>query len=310
MTSAPPPADRVSPAGLGFALAAYGVWGFLPLAFVFLAPAGAVEVVSWRIVFGVVFCAILLTVTRGWSRFMSLARDARAFGLLSLAAVLILVNWGVFIYATLAGHVVEGALGYFINPIFTVILGVVVLRERLRPLQWIAVGVSVVAVIVLVVGYGSFPWIALTLAFSFGMYGFVKRAVGPRADAISGMTVETAVLSPFAVAALVVVQLTSGLVIGTQAPWHTAIMLSLGALTATPLILFAAAARRLPLVYMGLIQYVAPVLQFIIGVWLLREAMPAERWLGFGLVWIALILLTIDMFLRKPSVGALARRGS
>lgn len=305
MTSTPPLRDRVSPSGLGFAIAAYGLWGFLPLAFVFLSPAGAVEIVSWRIVFGVLFCVLLLTVTRGWTRFGALVRDRRAFGLLSLAAVLILVNWGVFIYATLSGHVLEGALGYFINPLFTVLLGVVVLRERLRPLQWGAVAVGVVAVVVLVVGYGSFPWIAITLATSFALYGFVKRAVGPRADAIGGMTVETAVLSPLAIIALVAVQLTSGLVIGTQAPWHTAIMLSLGALTATPLILFAAAARRLPLVYMGLIQYLAPVMQFIIGVWLLHEAMPPERWLGFGLVWVALILLTVDMFLRKPSVGAL-----
>lgn len=310
MTSAPPPADRVTSSGLTFAIVAYGLWGFLPLAFVYLAPAGAVEIVSWRIVFGVVFCAILISITGGWRSFRLLIRDRRAVGLLSLAAALILVNWGVFISAALDGHVVEGALGYFINPIITVLLGVVVLKERLRLLQWAAVGVSVVAVLILVVGYGSFPWIAIVLALSFGFYGFVKRAVGPRADAIGGMTVETAVLSPLAIGALLVVHATSGLVIGTQAPWHTTVMLSLGALTATPLILFAAAARRLPLVYMGLVQYLAPVLQFAVGVWVLHEAMPPERWLGFGMVWLALILLTIDMFLRKPSSGALTGHDS
>jgi chloramphenicol-sensitive protein RarD len=311
VTSAPPLRDRVSPSGLGFAFTVYVYWGFLPLAFVVLAPAGAVEIVSWRILFGVLFCALLVTVTRGWSRVLAVVRDRTAFGLLSLAAVLILINWGVFIYATLSGHVLEGALGYFINPIFTVLLGVIVLRERLRPLQWVAVGVSAIAVVVLVVGYGSFPWIAITLATSFALYGFVKRAVGPRADAIGGMTVETAVLSPLAVVALVGVHLVGGgIVIGTQAPWHTVIMLSLGALTATPLILFAAAARRLPLVYMGLIQYLAPVIQFMIGVWILHEAMPPERWLGFGLVWLALILLTVDMFVRKPQLGAVPGHGT
>lgn len=302
--SAVPERDRVSPSGLGFAFAAYGLWGFLPLAFAYLAPATAVEVVAWRIVFGVVFCAVLLTVTRGWTRFAALVRDRRAFLLLTVAAVLILINWGVFIYATLDGHVVEGALGYFINPIFTVILGVVVLRERLSILQTLAVAVSVVAVVVLVVAYGSFPWIALTLAFSFGMYGFVKRAVGPRADAIGGMTIETAVLSPLAIAALVWVQLDTGLVIGTQAPWHTVIMLSLGAITAIPLILFAAAARRLPLVPIGLIQYVAPIMQFILGVWVLHEQMPPERWAGFALVWVALIILSVDMIVRNRSTTA------
>lgn len=310
MKPAPPAADRVTPSGLAFAITAYGLWGFLPLAFVFLAPAGAAEVVSWRIVFGVIFCAILLAVTRGWRSFGLLVRDRRAVGMLSIAAVLILINWSVFISAALTGHVVEGALGYFINPIVTVLLGVIVLKERLRPLQWAAVGVSVLAVIILVVGYGAFPWIAIVLALSFGFYGFVKRAVGPRADAIGGMTVETAVLSPLAIGALVVVQSTSGLVIGTQAPWHTGVMLALGAITATPLILFAAAARRLPLVYMGLVQYLAPVLQFAVGVWVLHEAMPPERWLGFGMVWLALVILTIDMFLRKPSSGALANHDS
>ncbi len=301
MTSAPPTPDRVTGSGLAFAVSAYLLWGILPLAFVLLISSGPVEIVAWRIVFSLVFCALLLTVTRGWGRFVALAKDRRTSGSLALAAVFILVNWSVFIWATVNGHVVEASLGYFTNPIVTVLLGVLVLREKLRPLQWVAVGVSAVAVLVLAIGYGSFPWIALSLAFSFGLYGLVKKQVGPKADAIGGLTMETLVLAPIAIVALVVMQLTTGLTIGTISPLHTAVMLSVGVLTAIPLLLFAAAARRLPLVYLGLVQYLAPILQLIIGVWLLHEAMPPERWLGFGIVWVALAILTIDMFVRGRS---------
>jgi chloramphenicol-sensitive protein RarD len=310
VSSIAPAPDRISGAGLAYAVSAYVLWGILPLAFLLLVPSSAVEIVSWRIVFSLVFCALLLTATRGWARFLGIARDRAAVGWLSLAAAFILVNWSVFIFATVTGHVVEAALGYFTNPIVTVLLGVIVLRERLRPLQWLAVGISAVAVLVLAIGYGSFPWIALSLAFSFGLYGFVKKKVGPQADAIGGLTMETLVLSPLAAIALVIVGFTSGLTIGTQEPLHTAVMLSVGAITAIPLLLFAAAARRLPLVYLGLVQYVAPIMQFTIGVWLLHEAMPPERWVGFGIVWLALAILTIDMFLRKPSSQALASNGT
>lgn len=310
MSTIAPVPDRISGAGLAYAVSAYVLWGILPLAFLLLVPSSAVEIVSWRIVFSLVFCVLLLTATRGWARFLGIARDRAAVGWLSIAAAFILVNWSVFIFATVTGHVVEAALGYFTNPIVTVLLGVIVLRERLRPLQWLAVGISAVAVLVLAIGYGSFPWIALSLAFSFGLYGFVKKKVGPQADAIGGLTMETLVLSPLAAVALVVVGLTSGLTIGTQEPLHTAVMLSVGAITAIPLLLFAAAARRLPLVYLGLVQYVAPIMQFTIGVWLLHEAMPPERWVGFGIVWLALAILTIDMFLRKPSSQALASNGT
>jgi chloramphenicol-sensitive protein RarD len=271
---------------------------------VLLISSGPVEIVAWRIVFSLVFCALLLTVTRGWGRFAALARDRRTTGALALAAVFILVNWSVFIWATVNGHVVEASLGYFTNPIVTVLLGVLVLREKLRPLQWVAVGVSAIAVLVLAIGYGSFPWIALSLAFSFGLYGLVKKQVGPKADAIGGLTMETLVLAPLALVALVVMQVTTGLTIGTISPLHTVVMLSVGVLTAIPLLLFAAAARRLPLVYLGLVQYLAPILQLIIGVWLLQEAMPPERWLGFGIVWIALAILTVDMFTRGRSSRA------
>lgn len=281
--------------GLGFAIGAYGLWGFLPLYFLLLAPVGPFEIVALRILLALVFCAALLTVTRSWRSLWNLVRQPRVLGIMAIAGVLIYINWQVYIFAILTGHVVEGALGYFINPIVTVALGVVFLRERLRIAQWVAVGISVVAILIIAIGYGAFPWIALTLAFSFGLYGYIKKRVGAQVDAVGGLTIETALLTPVAIAILVIVASTSGIVTGTQGVPHLILTLCAGAITATPLLLFAAAARRLPLVYIGLTQYLAPALQFVIGVAILHEDMPLERWIGFGLVWVALMVLTVDM---------------
>ena len=281
--------------GVTFAVAAYVLWGFLPLYFAALAPAGAVEVVAWRVLLSLVFCAALLTVTRGWPALIAIMRDRRTMLTMGAAGIFILVNWLVYVFAALSGHVVEASLGYFTNPIVTVLLGVIVLRERLRPLQWVAIGFSAIAVLVLAVNYGKFPWIALALAFSFGLYGFIKKQVGGRVDAISGLTIETAWLAPAAAVAVIVIALNGGLVMGSAGTGHTVLLLLAGGITAIPLLLFAAAARRLPLVYLGLTQYFAPVIQFLIGVFVFREDMPFARWAGFTLVWIALIVLTIDM---------------
>lgn len=281
--------------GLAFAIAAYGIWGFLPLYFGALVPAGAIEIVAWRILLSLAFCAILLTVTRGWPAFLAIARDRRTVLLLGAAGVFILVNWLVYVFAAITGHLVEASLGYFTNPIVTVLLGVVLLRERLRAMQWIAVAISAVALLVLAVGYGRFPWIALALALSFGLYGFIKKSVGGTVDAISGLTIETAWLAPVAGTAVGVLLANGNLVLGTQSAGHTALLLCAGAITSVPLLFFAAAARRLPLVYIGLSQYLTPVLQLAIGVVLLHEEMPPARWFGFALVWIALIVLTVDM---------------
>ena len=285
--------------GLAFAVGSYVLWGFLPVLFVSLQPAGPVEIVAWRIVLSLVFCAVLISLTRGWPRLLAILRDRATILTLTIAGVFILVNWLVYVYASVTGHVVEASLGYFTNPIVTVLLGVIVLRERLRRMQWVAIGVSVVAVLVLAIGYGSFPWIAMTLAVSFGLYGLVKKRVGPKADAISGLTIETAVLAPPAAIALIVVGATGGMTVATEGVGHAALILSLGIATAVPLILFAAASRRLPLTYMGLVQYIAPLLQLVIGVVVLNEEMPPERWLGFGIVWLALAILTVDMFIHS-----------
>jgi len=288
-----------------YGIAAYTLWGVLPLFFLLLRPASAVEIVAWRIVLSLIFCALLLTVTRGWPALVRILRDRRTVLIMGGAGALILVNWLVYVYATLSNHVVEAALGYFTNPIVTVLLGVFVLRERLRPLQWVAIGISGVAVLVLALNYGQFPFIALALAFSFGCYGLIKKQVGDRVDALSGLTIETAWLSVPASIALAVLAASGVLTIGTVSPLQTVALLCAGVVTAVPLLLFAAAARRIPLTYLGLTQYFAPVLQFAIGVFVLQEAMPPARWVGFGLVWVALVLLSWDM-LRAGRRGRVA----
>ena len=293
--------------GLAYGIAAYTLWGVLPLFFLLLRPATAVEIVAWRIVLSLIFCALLLTVTRGWPALVAIVRDRRTTLILGGAGALILVNWLVYVYATLTDHVVEAALGYFTNPIVTVLLGVFVLRERLRVLQWVAIGISAVAVLVLAINYGQFPFIALTLAFSFGFYGLVKKQVGGRVDAVSGLTIETAWLSVPAAVALIVLASSGVLTIGSDNVLQTVAMLCAGIVTAVPLLFFAAAARRLPLTYLGLTQYIAPLLQFVIGVFVLQEAMPPARWLGFGLVWIALVILTIDMFRAQRTTRSVVR---
>lgn len=306
-----PESERVPGRGLVFAISSNLLWGLLPLVFFVLRASGPFEIVAWRITLSLVFCAILLTVTRGWSRFAALVRDRSAVLTLMLASVLILVNWLVYVYAAVSGSVIEASLGYFTNPIVTVLLGVFILRERLRPLQWTAVGISAIAVLVLAIMHGTFPWIAVTLAFSFGLYGFVKKRIGHRVDALSGLAIETAVLAPVAIAALVVIAATSGLTMGRTGTLETVLMLSLGAITAVPLLLFAAAARRLPLTYIGLAQYISPIIQLVVGVWLLHEDMPAARWVGFGIVWLALGILTVDLFtFRKVAAGRARQRDS
>jgi chloramphenicol-sensitive protein RarD len=290
-----PSHGTVSRSGLAFAIGAYGLWGFLPVYFIALEPAGPFEIVGWRVLLSLVFCALLITVTRAWRPFTALLRDRRVVLTMGLAGVLIFVNWQTYVFATLTGQVVEAALGYFINPIVTVFLGVLVLRERLNTTQWVAVGISIVAVVVLAFGYGQLPWIALVLAFSFGFYGLIKKRVGPKVDAVAGLTLETAWLAPLAIVQLILVAMTTGLTMGTVSPWHTTLLLLAGAVTAVPLLLFAAASRRLPLIYMGFIQYFAPFIQFLVGVVVLQEPMPLERWIGFGLVWVALGVLTFDL---------------
>lgn len=277
-----------------YAFAAYVLWGFIPLFFLLLAPLGPWEIVVWRILFSLLFCAVLLTVTRSWRRLAAILRDRRLVFWTIIAGLLIYVNWQVFLLSTLTGHVIEGSLGYFINPIVTVLLGVLVLGERLRTAQWVAIGIAGLAVAVIIVGYGSFPWMALTLAASFGTYGLVKKQIGPRVDAISGLTLESLWLTPIALIQLVIVAGTTGVLFGTQGALNTTLVTLAGVITAVPLLLFAAGARRAPLTVIGLLQFVAPIMQFLTGWALMGEPMPPERWTGFALVWLALVVLSAD----------------
>lgn len=295
-------ATALSRSGLAQAFGAYGLWGVLPLYFLLLQPAGAFEIVGWRILFSLVFATLLITAVRGWPALVTIVRDPRLLLTLGVAGVLIYINWQTYILAVLSGHVIEGALGYFINPIVTVLLAVLVLRERLRPAQWAAVGISVVAVLVIAIGYGRFPWISLILAFSFGFYGLLKNRVGPRVDAVSGLALESAWLTPIAVIQLFVVG--SALTMGQAGAVHVVLLVLSGVVTGVPLLFFAGAARRLPLAVMGLIQYLAPVLQLVLGVVVLGEDMPLERWIGFALVWLALCILSLDALVS----GRAARR--
>ena len=280
--------------GFFAAAAAYGLWGLLPAYFVALDPSGPVEILALRIVLSLVFCLVILAIMRRLSRTTALLRDRNILKLSALAAVLILINWSVYVYASLNQFIVEAALGYFIIPLLTVALGVIVLKEKLRPLQWGALSLAVAAVVVLAVGYGSVPVISLTLAFSFGFYGFVKNRMGPAVKSLDSLTLETLWLTPIALGLLVWVYLTSGLSLGTLGPWHTVLLLMAGAVTSIPLLFFGAAARRLPLSVIGLMQYLAPIMQFTFGVAIMGEPMPLERWIGFSLVWVALVILSVD----------------
>ena len=280
--------------GLVFGFAAYGMWGVLPLYFHALAPASPLEILAHRVVWSVVVCAAAWAGLRDLSWLRPLLAVPHRLLLLAIAAFLLAINWGVYIYAVSVDNVVESSLGYFINPLVLVLMGVLILHERLRPLQWIAVAIGTVAVLVIAWDYGRPPWIALALAFSFAAYGFIKKKVGPVVDALPSMTVESAVLAPFALAILTWLGITGNGTFTQDAPWHPLLLSLSGIITTVPLVCFAAAARRVPLTTMGLLQFTAPVLQLLIGVLVLGEQVPPVRWIGFGLVWVALVILTAD----------------
>ncbi|KGN33855.1 protein rarD [Knoellia sinensis KCTC 19936] len=293
--------------GTAFGFAAYGIWGLFPLYFHALKPSGAFEILAHRILWTLAFCALVLMVRRDWAWLRTVVARPRLLGGLTLAALLIAVNWVIYVLAVITGRTYAAALGYFLNPIVTVGLGVVVLRERLRPLQWAAVAVAAVAAVYLTVAGGEFPWIALSLAFSFAFYGLVKKKVGATLDAMHSLTVETLVLAPVAVGVLVWLGSQGSLTFGGEGPWHTGLLVAAGVVTAIPLLFFAAAARRVPLVTIGLIQFITPMLQLVIGVVLLRENVSGALWVGFGIVWVALVLLSIDS-LRQAHRTRRARR--
>ncbi|GGN47318.1 chloramphenicol-sensitive protein RarD [Actinoplanes campanulatus] len=278
--------------GYLYGLTAYTMWGFFPIYFKLLRPAPPLEILAHRVLWSVVFVALLLSAMRNWRFLSRLLRTPRLLGGISLAAVLLAVNWGTYIYGVNSSRVVETALGYFITPLLVVLLGVTVLRERLRALQWVAVGIGVLAVAILTLDYGRLPYIALTLAVSFGCYSLIKKRMSlPPAE---GAFVESGVLALPALAYLTWLNLSGSADFGHVSVTHTVLMMLSGVATAIPLLLFAAAANRVPLVGLGILQYVAPILQLAVGLLIYHEPMPAARLAGFGLVWLALIVFTVD----------------
>lgn len=280
--------------GTAYAFLAYGIWGLFPLYFHALKPSGAFEILSHRILWTLAFCALVLVVRRDFGWIASVVRRPRLLAGLTLAAVLIAVNWVVYVLAVITGRTYAAALGYFLNPLVTVGLGVFVLRERLRALQWAAVSVGALAAVYLTVAGGEFPWIAVSLALSFAFYGLVKKKVGATLDAMHSLTVETLVLAPVAAGVLLWLGAQGSTTFGGHGGWHTGLLVAAGVVTAIPLLFFAAAARRIPLVTIGLIQFMTPMLQLLIGVVILGEHVSGPLWVGFGIVWIALVLLTVD----------------
>ena len=281
--------------GLGFGLIAYLIWGSFPLVIGGLEFASPWEVVVWRIVFGFATAAIIITATRGWRTFAEVLKSRRNLIWLAVAAVFILVNWQVYVIGVQSHRVVETALGYFINPLVTILLAVVFLRERLRPLQWAAVAMGAIAVTVLTFDYGRLPWIALTLAASFGIYGLAKNKLGGKVSPLNSFAYESGMVLPIAlVQGIWVAAQPAGMAFGSAGPLDSIGLASFGVLTAIPLILFGAAAKRLPLSYIGFMQYLTPVIQFTLALTVFREPMPPARWIGFGLVWVGLVLLSSD----------------
>jgi chloramphenicol-sensitive protein RarD len=273
-------------------LAAWILWGFFPLYWPLLEPSGAVEILAHRIVWSMVVMLGVVLATRRRDRLRATLADRRTRRLLAVAALLITVNWGTYIWGVNHHHVVETSLGYFINPLVSVLLGVVVLGERLRPLQWAALGLAGAAVLALTVEYGRPPWVALVLAFSFGSYGLAKKKAN--AGAVESLVVETLVVSPLALGYVVFLMSTGASTFGGHGAAHVLLLAGTGVVTVIPLLCFGGAATRIPLSTLGLMQYLTPTVQFLLGILVFREPMPAMRWVGFGLIWLALVLFTAE----------------
>ena len=280
--------------GIGYGLSAYLIWGSFPLVIAMLSFADPFEIVVWRVIFGFAFGLAVILVTRKFSEYLSVFKQPKQLLWISLAAVVIYINWQVYVYAVADNHVLEASLGYFINPLVTIALATIFLKEKLNVLQWVAVGLGGVAVLILTFNYGQPPVIALTLALSFGIYGLAKNRLGGKVSALSSFTVETTLLLPLGIVQLVVLAGMMQIQFGYAGLAPSLGLAAYGVLTAIPLLLFGAAAKRVPLSYIGFMQYLTPTLQFLLGLLVFQEPMPAARWLGFAMVWFALSILSFD----------------
>jgi chloramphenicol-sensitive protein RarD len=289
--------------GFIYGFSAYLLWGLFPLYWKLLDQSGAIELLAHRILWSLVTVVLLVVALQRFGQVRALFRNPRRRRLLVAAALLVSVNWGTYIWGVNHGRVVETSLGYFITPLFTVLLGVIVLKERLRVAQWIALAVAFAAVVGLTIENGRPPWVAIILTFTFGLYGLAKKKAG--AGAIEGMAVESVTAAPLALIAVVVLALQGHTTVTHQGPGYLALVLLTGPVTAVPLLLFGAAATRVSMTTLGLLNYIAPIMQFAVGVLVFHEEMPAMRWAGFGLVWLALVILTWDGMTRRRRTLAL-----
>jgi chloramphenicol-sensitive protein RarD len=283
---------KVRSLGLLFGVSAYTLWGLFPIYWPLLKPANPLEIVSHRAVWTLVFCFIILSLTKTLSSTLALLKRPKIVAGLFLSSILISINWIIYIYAANSGHVVEASLGYYINPIVVIATGVIILKEKMRPLQWVSVGVATLGVGILTIDYGRLPWIALGLALSWGSYGLVKKQLG--LGALEGLSIET-LLSSGAYLGYLIWLGNSGEGQFLHSWKLTLLFIGGGAVTAIPLLLFNGSTNRLPLTLIGLLQYITPTIQFCIGVWYYNEDMPAARWAGFLIIWVALVALTIDL---------------
>ncbi len=288
--------------GLLYGTLSYLSWGVLPIYLYFTRPASAIEVVAARVVFSLVVCVLILLVLRQLKDATALLRDVKLLRIVAAASVFVMANWSIYTYLASVDNLIEGSLGYFINPIISVLLGVVFLKERLRPMQWLAVGLCGAAVAVLTFAYGQVPWLGLSLAITFGLYSLIKTQVNRRTTALASLTVETALMAPLGVLAVAWLASRGQATFLSLGPGHFWVLALGGVVTVLPLLLFGAAAGRLPLTMVGLLQFLSPIVIFLIAVLVFREPMPAERWIGFFLVWCALLIFVFDMLFhqRKP----------
>lgn len=294
--------------GLTFGVSAYLIWGSFPLIITAASFANPFEVVVWRVVFGFLFAALLVTLTRTWAQTVELVKSPKKLGWVAVASLFIFINWSVYVVAVATSNVLETSLGYFINPLITVLFAVVFLKEKLRKGQWVALGIGFAAVVILTFDYGRPPWIALALAISFGTYSLAKNRVGGKIRALQSFTIESGIVLPFGLIQLWIVSMFTPIMIFSGV-FEASVLISFGILTAIPLILFGAAASRVKLSTIGFIQYLTPILQFSVGYFILEEPMPPVRWIGFALVWLSLVVLTTDALRRRKPDLPIAVQG-
>ena len=286
--------------GFTFGLSAYLIWGSFPLIIASLHFASAFEIVVWRIVFGFLASVLLITVTRGWAALRAVLRNPQMLLWVAVASIFIAVNWVAYVIGVQTGHVAETSLGYFINPLVTVLLAVVFLGERLTRLQWVASGFGLLAVVILTINLGGLPIIALTLAVSFGIYGLAKSKPGGQVSGLNSFALESGILLPVALVVLWVIALTpEGIRFAANGLGGSLDLAFFGVMTAIPLIFFGIAAKHLPLSIIGFMQYLTPCIQFVMALTVFGETLSPVRWLGFSLVWVGLVILSVDMLRRR-----------